>query len=38
MAKRMNATTIEVNAGHLSMISQPQAIADLILQAAGQGK
>jgi pimeloyl-ACP methyl ester carboxylesterase len=38
MAKRMNATTIEVNAGHLSMISQPQAIADLILEAAGQGK
>ncbi len=35
LAKRMQATTIEVNAGHLSMISQPQAIADLILEAAG---
>jgi pimeloyl-ACP methyl ester carboxylesterase len=36
LANRMHATTIEVNAGHLSMVSQPQAIADLILQAAGR--
>jgi pimeloyl-ACP methyl ester carboxylesterase len=36
LAKRMQATTIEVNAGHLSMVSQPQTIADLILAAAGQ--
>jgi pimeloyl-ACP methyl ester carboxylesterase len=36
MAKRMGATTIEVNASHLSLISHPQEIADLILQAAAQ--
>jgi pimeloyl-ACP methyl ester carboxylesterase len=36
MAKRMNATTIEVKASHLSLISQPDAITKLILQAAGQ--
>ena len=36
MAKRMNATTIEVQASHLSIVSQPQAIADLILRAAGR--
>jgi pimeloyl-ACP methyl ester carboxylesterase len=34
MAKRMGATTIEVNASHLSLISHPQEIADLVLQAA----
>jgi pimeloyl-ACP methyl ester carboxylesterase len=37
MAKRMGATTIEVKASHLSLISQPDIIAKLILQAAGQG-
>jgi pimeloyl-ACP methyl ester carboxylesterase len=36
LAKRMNSTTIEVNAGHLSMVSYPQEIANLILEAAGQ--
>jgi pimeloyl-ACP methyl ester carboxylesterase len=36
MAKRMGATTIEVKASHLSLISQPDAIAGLILEAAGQ--
>jgi pimeloyl-ACP methyl ester carboxylesterase len=36
MAKRMGATTIEVHASHLSLISHPQEIADLILQAAGR--
>jgi pimeloyl-ACP methyl ester carboxylesterase len=36
MAKRMGATTIEVNASHLSLISHPQEITDLILQAAGR--
>ncbi len=36
LAKRMHATTIEVNAGHLAMVSQPQAIANLILEAAGR--
>jgi pimeloyl-ACP methyl ester carboxylesterase len=34
MAKRMAATTIEVNSSHLSLISHPQEIADLIVQAA----
>jgi len=37
MAKRMDATTIEVKASHLSLISHPQEISALILQAAGQG-
>lgn len=36
MAKRMGATTIEVKASHLALISQPDAIAGLILKAAGQ--
>jgi pimeloyl-ACP methyl ester carboxylesterase len=36
MAKRMGAKTIEVKASHLSLISQPDAISQLILQAAGQ--
>ena len=34
MAKRMGAKTIEVKASHVSMISQPQAITRLILEAA----
>lgn len=36
MAKRMGAKTIEVKASHVSLISQPQVIADLILEAAGR--
>ena len=36
MAKRMGAKTIEVKASHVSLISQPDAIANLILEAAGQ--
>jgi hypothetical protein len=36
MAKRMGAKTIEVKASHVSLISQPQTIANLILEAAGQ--
>ena len=36
MAKRMGAKTIEVKASHLSLISQPDDIANLILEAAGQ--
>jgi pimeloyl-ACP methyl ester carboxylesterase len=36
MAKRMGATTIEVKASHLSLISHPEEIAGLILQAAGR--
>ncbi|WP_026595406.1 alpha/beta fold hydrolase [Methyloferula stellata] len=35
MAKRMGATTIEVKASHLSLISHPDEITQLILQAAG---
>jgi len=36
MAKRMGAKTIEVKASHLSLISQPETITALIVQAAGQ--
>jgi pimeloyl-ACP methyl ester carboxylesterase len=36
MAKRMSAKTIEVKASHLALISQPDAITNLILEAAGQ--
>lgn len=35
LAKRMNATTIEINTGHLAMVSHPKEVANLILQAAG---
>jgi pimeloyl-ACP methyl ester carboxylesterase len=35
MAKRMDAKTIEVKASHVSLISQPTMIANLILEAAG---
>ena len=34
MAHRMNATTIEVDSGHLSLVTHPEAITRLILQAA----
>ncbi len=36
VAKRMNANTVELNAGHLSLVSHPREIADLILAAAGR--
>lgn len=36
LAKRMNATSIEVESGHLAMITHPQDIANLILRAAGR--
>ncbi|MCC8961631.1 alpha/beta hydrolase [Bradyrhizobium sp. Pear76] len=36
MAKRMGAKTIEVKASHLSLISHPEEIARLILEATGQ--
>ena len=36
MAARMKATTIEVAAGHLSLVSHPREIATLILAAAGR--
>ena len=34
LAKRMDASTVEIDAGHLSLVSHPQEVADLILQAA----
>ncbi|UXN60041.1 alpha/beta fold hydrolase [Phyllobacterium zundukense] len=37
MAKRMGAKTIELESSHVSMISQPEAVAPLILEAAGIG-
>jgi pimeloyl-ACP methyl ester carboxylesterase len=36
LAKRMNATTVELDAGHLSLISHSQEIAAMILAAAGR--
>jgi pimeloyl-ACP methyl ester carboxylesterase len=36
MAKRMGAKTIELKSSHLSMISHPEAITALVLEAAGQ--
>jgi pimeloyl-ACP methyl ester carboxylesterase len=38
LAERMKATTIELDAGHLSLVSHPREIADLILAAAGRRK
>src|SRR5712664_4260033 len=38
LAKRLKATTVELEAGHLSLVSRPREIAGLILAAAGQGK
>jgi pimeloyl-ACP methyl ester carboxylesterase len=36
MAKRMGAKTIELKSSHLSLISHPEEISRLILEAAGQ--
>ncbi|MGC2781443.1 MAG: alpha/beta hydrolase [Bradyrhizobium sp.] len=36
LASRMHATTFELDAGHLSLVSHPKEVADLILKAAGQ--
>ncbi|MBZ9656246.1 alpha/beta fold hydrolase [Phyllobacterium lublinensis] len=38
MAKRMGAKTVELEASHVSMISQPEAVTALILEAAGMGQ
>lgn len=35
LAKRMNAKTIELKASHLSLISHPHEVSELILEAAG---
>ena len=37
MAKRMGATTIEIPSSHLSLISHPQEVTELILQAVQAG-
>ena len=37
MAKRMGAKTIEVKASHVSLISQPDTIANLILAGGRAG-
>ena len=36
LAKRMGATTIELPSSHLSLVSHPKEIADLILEASGR--
>lgn len=36
LAGRMRATTVELAAGHLSLLSHPAEVAELILQAAGR--
>ena len=33
LAKRMNATTVEIDSGHLSLITHPQEVTRLILDA-----
>jgi len=38
MAKVINATTVEVAAGHLAMLARPEETAKLILQAAAYGE
>ena len=38
MANRMGAKTIEVKASHVSLVSQPDTITNLILEAAGQNQ
>jgi len=38
LATRMKATTMELDAGHLSLVSHSGQVADLILMAAGQKK
>jgi len=36
LAQRMNATTIEIDGGHMIMVSHAEEVADLILKAAGR--
>src|SRR5260221_10135275 len=38
LAARMKATNVELDAGHLSLVSHAQEIAELILAAAGRSK
>ncbi len=37
LADRMGARTVELDSGHLSLVSHPQEVAALILEAAGRG-
>ena len=37
-AKRMKATTTELKASHVSMLSQPKAVAEVIINAAGKAQ
>ena len=37
-AKRMKATTTELDASHVSMLSQPKAVATVIMDAAGKAQ
>jgi pimeloyl-ACP methyl ester carboxylesterase len=34
LANRMHATTVEIDSGHLSLITHPDRVAQLILEAA----
>jgi pimeloyl-ACP methyl ester carboxylesterase len=34
LAKRMNATTVEIDSGHLSLVTHPREVTQLILDAA----
>lgn len=36
MAERMGAKTVELAASHVSLLSRPREVADLILEAAGR--
>ncbi|MEL1265726.1 alpha/beta hydrolase [Pseudoxanthomonas putridarboris] len=36
LAERMKATTVELDSGHLSLVSHPKEIAEMILEAAGK--
>jgi len=38
LATRMKATTVELSAGHLSLVSHGREIAEMILAAAGRGR
>lgn len=38
MAKRIGATVTRVNGSHVSMLSQPKAVADAIIAAAERAK
>ncbi|WP_458098361.1 alpha/beta fold hydrolase [Roseomonas sp. WA12] len=36
MASRMGARTVELRSSHVSLLSHPRSIADLVLEAAGR--